>query len=127
MDTLNNLPDECGCGTLVSISYMGHSTSCDDFTTSAHSYVVPKYVRDVATLIANSAESRNMFLSEVTRTCLEAAKKDKADANQAITSQLVQPPTNTNITDTKTIYSTSSYRNPLPNQLHQSFIHQAQQ
>ena len=31
METLNNLPDECGCGTLASISYMGHSTSCDDF------------------------------------------------------------------------------------------------
>ena len=31
MDTLNNLPDECGCGTLASIAYMGHSTSCDDF------------------------------------------------------------------------------------------------
>ena len=31
METLNNLPDECGCGTQASISYMGHSTSCDDF------------------------------------------------------------------------------------------------
>ena len=84
----------------------------DVVTASAHSYVVPKYVTDVASLIATSAESRNMFLSEVTRTCLEAVKKDKADANQAIASQLVQPPTNTNITGTKTIYSTSSYGNP---------------
>ena len=84
----------------------------DVATTSAHSYVVPKYVTDVATLIATSADSRNMFLSEVTRTCLEAVKKDKADANQAITSQLVQPPTNTNITGTKTVYSTSTYGNP---------------
>ena len=31
METLNNLPDECGCGTQVSISYMGHGTSCDEF------------------------------------------------------------------------------------------------
>ena len=31
METLNNLPDECGCGTQASISYMGHSTSCDEF------------------------------------------------------------------------------------------------
>ena len=31
METLNNLPDECGCGTQASISYMGHSTRCDDF------------------------------------------------------------------------------------------------
>ena len=46
-------------------------------TASAHSYVVPKYVTDVATLIATSADSRQMFLTEVTRACLEAAKKDK--------------------------------------------------
>ena len=31
METLNNLPDECGCGTLASISYMGHSTSFNEF------------------------------------------------------------------------------------------------
>ena len=31
METLNNLPDECGCGTLAFISYMGHSTSCSEF------------------------------------------------------------------------------------------------
>ena len=82
----------------------------DVATASVHSYVVPKYLTDVATLIATSAESRNMFLSEVTRTCLEAVQKDKADANQAIASQLIQPPTNTNLTGTK-VYSTSSYGN----------------
>ena len=31
METQNNLSDECGCGTLASIFYIGHSTSCDDF------------------------------------------------------------------------------------------------
>ena len=31
MDTLNNLPDECGCGTPASISYMDHSTGCSEF------------------------------------------------------------------------------------------------
>ena len=31
METLNNLPDECGCGTQASVFYMGYSTSCDDF------------------------------------------------------------------------------------------------
>ena len=31
METLNNLPDDCGCGTQASIAYMGHSTSCGDF------------------------------------------------------------------------------------------------
>ena len=86
--------------------------SSDVATTSAHSYVVPKYVTDVATLIATSVESRNMFLSEVTRTCLEVIRKEKAEANQTTSSQSVQPPTNTNITGNKTIYCTSTYRNP---------------
>ena len=31
METLNNLPEECGCGTLASISYLSHSTSCSEF------------------------------------------------------------------------------------------------
>ena len=84
----------------------------DVATTSAHSYVVPKYVTDVATLIATTPESRKMFLTEVTRVCLEAAKKDKLEADQAIASQMVQTPTTTNMTGTKTIYSTSSHGNP---------------
>ena len=50
----------------------------------ALSHAVPKYVTDVAELISASAESRKMFLTEVTRTCLEAAKKDKADSHQMI-------------------------------------------
>ena len=84
----------------------------DVATTSAHSYAVPKYVTDVATLISASAESRKMFLTEVTKACLEAEKKDSADANQAIASKLVQPPTNTDIASSKTTYNTSSYGNP---------------
>ena len=89
----------------------------DVATTSAHSFAVPKYVTDVATLISASAESRKMFLTEVTKACLEAEKKDtlhifRADANQAIASKLVQPPTNTDIASSKTTYSTSSYGNP---------------
>ena len=81
-------------------------------TTSAHSYVVPKYVTDVATLIATSVDSRQMFLTEVTRACLEAAKKDKAETNQAVASQLIPPPTHTNTTATRTVYSTSTCGNP---------------
>ena len=50
----------------------------------AHSHTVPKYVTDVADLISASAESRKMFLTEVMRTCLEVAKKDKADSHQMI-------------------------------------------
>ena len=84
----------------------------DVATTSAHSYAVPKYVTDVATLISASAESRKMFLTEVTKACFEAEKKDRADSDQAITSKLVQPPTNTDIASSKTTYSTSSYGNP---------------
>ena len=31
MEALNNIPDDCGCGTQAAIAYMGHSTSCGDF------------------------------------------------------------------------------------------------
>ena len=51
----------------------------------ALSHAVPKYVTDVAELILASVESRRMFLTEVTRTCLEAAKKDR-DSNQMTSS-----------------------------------------
>ena len=58
----------------------------DVSTTSAPnpalSHAAPKYVTDVAELISASAETRRMFLTEVTRTCLEAAKKDKAGSHQ---------------------------------------------
>ena len=52
----------------------------------ALSHAVPKYVTDVAELISASAESRKMFLTEVTRTFLEAAKKDKTDSYQMTSS-----------------------------------------
>ena len=52
----------------------------------ALSHTVPNYVIDIAELISASAESRRMFLTEVTRTCLEAAKKDKADSHQMTSS-----------------------------------------
>ena len=80
--------------------------------TSAHSYVVPKYVTDVATLISASEESRKMFLTEVTKACLEAAKKTRSETNKPPASQRVQIPTNTNTTGTKTIYSSSLSGNP---------------
>ena len=66
----------------------------------------------VAALIATTPESRKMFLTEVTRVCLEAARKDKAEADQAAASPMVQTPTNTNTTGTKPTYSTSTYGNP---------------
>ena len=85
--------------------------NADVATTSAHSYVVPKYVTDVATLIATTPESRKMFLAEVTRVCLEAAKKDKAEADQTAASSRIQTPTHTDTTGTKPTYSTSTYGN----------------
>ena len=89
------------------------------------SHAVPKYVTDIAELISASAESRRMFLTEVTGTCLEAAKKDKADSHQMTSSQLRQPRTNTNTTSTRTMFITSSSSNTELNQLQQFSTHQA--
>ena len=102
---------EEGQGPMPQLPTTVHGSS-DVATTSAHSYAVPKYVTDVARLISASAEFSKMFLTQVTKTCLEAAKKDKAESNQKIAAQLIQPPTNTNLTGTKTIYSTSLSGNP---------------
>ena len=68
------------------------------------SYAVPKYVTDVAELISASAESRRMFLMEVTRTCLEAAKKDKASSQMSLS----QPTTHATSTSTRTVFNTST-------------------
>ena len=70
----------------------------------APSYTVPKYVTDVAELISASAESRRMFLMEVTKRGLEAAKKDR-DSNQMTSSQ---PTTNTTSSSTRTVFNTST-------------------
>ena len=74
-------------------------------------HAVPKYVTDVAELISASAETRKMFLTEVTRTCLEAAKRDKTDSYQMTSLQLGQPITNLNTTSKRPIFSTSSSSN----------------
>ena len=66
-----------------------------------------------------------MFLTEVTRVCLEAAKKDKAEADQAAASQLVQTPTNTNTTGTKQFTAHQLMEIQLPNLLHRRTTHQA--
>ena len=31
LNTINNIPESCGCGTPASIAYMGHSTGCVEF------------------------------------------------------------------------------------------------
>ena len=43
---------------------------------------VHKYVTDVAELISASTDTRRMFLTEVTKKCLEMAKKEK-DSKQS--------------------------------------------
>ena len=48
-----------------------------------------------------------MFLTEVTRTCLKVAKKDR-DSHQITSSQLRQLTINASKTSTRTIFSTSS-------------------
>ena len=71
---------------------------------SAPSHAVPRYVTDVAELISASAESRRIFLMEVTKKCLEAAKKDR-DFNQMTSSQ---PTTNAPSSSTTTVFNTST-------------------
>ena len=93
---------EEGQGPMPQQPITAHGNS-DVTKTSALSHAVPKYVTGVARLISASAESRRMFLTEVTRTCLEAEKKDKADSNQMTSPQFRQPPTSTNTTSTRTI------------------------
>ena len=44
---------------------------------------VHKYVTDVAELISASADTRKMFLTEVTKKCLEMAKKEKDSKQQS--------------------------------------------
>ena len=44
---------------------------------------VHKYVTDVAELISASADTRKMFLTEVTKKCLEMAKKEKNSKQQS--------------------------------------------
>ena len=46
---------------------------------------VHKYVTDVAELISASADTRKMFLTEVTKKCLEMAKKEKDSKQQSST------------------------------------------
>ena len=89
-------------GLMPPLQNTAHGNS-DVITSSAPSYAVPKYVTDVEELISASGESRRMFLMEVTRMCLETAKKDRA-SNQMTSSQ---PTTNTTSTSTRTVFNIS--------------------
>ena len=68
---------------------------------------------DVAELISASVESRKMFLTEVTRTCLEAAKKEKIDSHQMISSQIGQPITTSARTTLNTCSSSGAATKPV--------------
>ena len=88
METLNNLPDECGCGTQASISYMGHSTSCDDFK-----HIHERESHEVLLAILNKKKK----LSFGDETEFDPTKQNSdvpidADADTAETNQVVPIP-----------------------------------
>ena len=88
METLNNLPEECGCGTQASISYMGHSTSCDEFK-----HIHERESHEVLLAILN----RKKKLSFGVETEFDPTKQNHdvqvtADADRADTTQVVSIP-----------------------------------
>ena len=88
METLNNLPDECGCGTQASISYMGHSTSCDEFK---HIHERESHVAFLA--ILNKKEKLSLGIeTEFDPTKQNSDVPINADADVADTSQVAPIP-----------------------------------
>ena len=88
METLNNLPDECGCGTQVSISYMGHSTSCDEFK-----HILERESHEVLLAILNKKKKFSFGVeTEFEPTKQNSDVPINADADVADTSQVVPIP-----------------------------------
>ena len=88
MDTLNNLPDECGCGTQASISYMGHSTSCDEFK-----HIHERESHDVLLAILNNKKKLSFGVeTEFDPTKLNSDVQVNGDADIAYTTQVVPIP-----------------------------------
>ena len=88
METLNNLPEECGFGTQAAISYMGHSTSCDEFK-----HIHERESHEVLLAILN----RKKKLSFGVETEFDPTKQSfdvqvDADADRADTTQVVPIP-----------------------------------
>ena len=76
MDTLNTLPDECGCGTPASISYMGHSTGCSEFQ-----HIHERESHDVLLAILN--KKKTLSFADNTDIESKTAKFDvQADTNE---------------------------------------------
>ena len=89
METLNNLPEECGCecgcGTLASISYMGHSTSCNDFK-----HIHERESHEVLLAILNKKKKLSFGdETDFNPTSANADVQADADADIADTTQVV--------------------------------------
>ena len=88
METLNNLPDECGCGTEASISYMGHSTSCDEFK-----HIHERESHEVLLAILNKKKKLSFGVeTEFDPTKQNSDVQINADADTADTNQVVPIP-----------------------------------
>ena len=88
METLNNLPDECGCGTQASISYMGHSTSCDEFK-----HIYERESHEVLLAILNKKKKLSFGVeTEFDPTKQNSDVQIDADADVADTNQVVPIP-----------------------------------
>ena len=95
METLNNLPDECGRGTPASISYMGHSTGCSEF----------KHIHE--------RESHEVLLAILNKKKLSFG--DETDFNSTRANFDIQVDTDADIADTTQVITILVQRKPLLN------------
>ena len=86
METLNNLPDECGCGTQASVYYMGHSTSCDDFkhVHERESHEVLLAILNKKKKLSFDAEFDPRHQNYESQVAVEAELADLADFEQVV-------------------------------------------
>ena len=86
METLNNLPDECGCGTQASVYYMGHSTSCDDFkhVHERESHEVLLAILNKKKKLSFDAEFDPRHQNYESQVAVEAELADSADFEQVV-------------------------------------------
>ena len=88
LETLNNVPDECGCGTQASISYMGHSTSCDEFK-----HIHEREFHEVLLAILNKKKKLSFGVeTKFNPTKQNSDVQVNADADIADTTQVVPIP-----------------------------------
>ena len=87
METLNNLPDECGCGTQACISYMDHSTSCGEFK-----HIHERESHEVLLAILNKKKKLSFDENEFDPTRQNSDVQMDANADVAGTTQVVPIP-----------------------------------